>query len=443
MTGSAPVSSGRRALLIIGGCVLALALGIPSSAAAHAVLLTSTPRWTAVLAATPRAITLVYDEDVVGPYARVAVTTPSGDNLAGPLRVTGNTVVVQLRPGPPGSYTVRWKMVASADGHVTEGAYSFGVRAKPLPPAPASGVSVPVAPELLAWLEFLGVVLAGGTLTFRALVLAPAARVLGEGEARDASVAIWVGVVGAALALHAGLFAFLVGAYPIVGGGLLNVIDTQIIPIRVATHLGQAWTLMTFAWLGVLALLVAAWVTPRRREPLLASAGLLSLGIAFGISWASHPASRGTLALTADYVHLLAGALWVGGVVALAILAGVVRPLSHSAREALVRACLVRFSRLAVPAVVVLALAGAYVALRELPAPSALIDSGYGITLLAKSSVFIAALALAGYHRRAVVPRIAAGAPVASIRRTLALEVGLLMAAVALAAVLSQVAPPR
>jgi len=291
--------------------------------------------------------------------------------------------------------------------------------------------------------QFVGVVLAGGTLTFRALVLVPAARVLGERGEREASVAIWVGVVGAALALHAGLFAFLVGAYPIVGGGLLNVINTQIIPIRVGTHLGEAWTLTTFAWLGVLALLVGAWVTPRKREPLLATAGLLSLGIAFGISWASHPASRGTLALVADYAHLLAGALWVGGVVALAILGGAVRPLSRPARDALFRACLLRFSRLAVPVVVVLALAGAYIALRELPRPSALLTSDYGITLLAKTSVFIVALALAGYHRRVVVPRIDAGAAVASIRRTLALEAGLLLVALALAAILSQTAPPR
>ena len=370
------------------------------------------------------------------------MVTPRGQDLASPPHVAGSVVVVALRPGPAGSYTVRWQMLASDDGHVTEGAFSFGVRAKPLPPAPASGVGVPVAPELLAWLQFLGVVLAGGTLTFRALVWAPAARVLGEGGARDASVAIWVGVAGAALSLHVGVLAFLFGAYPIVGGGLLNFLNTEIVPIRVATHLGQAWTVMSFAWLGVLALLIGAWVTPRKREPLLASAGLLSLCIAFGISWASHPAARGALALAADYVHLVAGALWVGGVVGLAILAGVVRSLPRSARDALARACFLRFSRLAAPIVVVLALAGAYVALRELPAPSALLTSGYGITLLAKSIVFMGALALGGYHRRSVLPRIAAGAPIANMRRTLTLEAGFLLIALALAATLSQTAPP-
>jgi copper transport protein len=422
--------------------VLIVLMAVPASAAAHAVLVTSTPAWGAVLRTSPDEITLRYDEDVVPRYARVVVVTGGGGDLAGPPRVAGSVVVVRLRPGRAGSYTVRWRMVASDDGHVTEGAFSFGVRVKPLPPAPASGTSVAVAPEALAWLQFLGVVLAGGALIFRALVSAPAARTLGEGADREASAAIWMAVIGAALALHAGLFGFLVGAYPIVGGGLLNVINTQIIPIRVGTHLGQAWTLTTFAWLSVLTLLVGAWVTPRRREPLLAGAGVLSLCIAFGISWASHPAARGTLALAADYVHLLAGALWAGGIVALAILAGAVRPLSRSSRETLFRACLLRFSRLAVPLVVVLALAGAYTALRELPRPAAVFDSRYGITLFVKSMVFIGALGLGAYHRRFVVPRIAAGAPVASVRRTLSLEVGLLLVALGLAATLSQTAPP-
>jgi copper transport protein len=429
--------------LLTAGLALVVLVSVPSLASAHAVLVTSSPRWGAVLGASPRTITLSYSEDVVPRFARVAIVTPRGENLAGTPEVSGSQVVVPVRAGPTGSYTVRWQMVASDDGHVTQGAYSFGVRAKPLPPAPASGLVVPVAPELLAWLQFLGVVLTGGALTFRALVSAPAARRLRDHGEREAHVAIGVAVVGAALALHTGLLGFLVGAYPIVGGGLPNLINTQIIPIRVATHIGQAWTLTTFAWLGVLALLVAAWVTPRKREPLLASAGLLSLGIAFGISWASHPAARGTLALAADYAHLVGGALWVGGVVALVILARAGRSESAPGRDALVRECLLRFSRLAVPIVIVLASAGAYVAVRELPSPAAVLGTVFGVMLLVKTAVFMGALGVGGYHRRSVVPRIAAGVPVASLRRTLAVEASLLLVALALAATLSQIAPPR
>jgi copper transport protein len=432
-------SRAARRVLLMAGCALVL-LGVPSTAAAHAALETATPASGVALKAAPQAIKLVFDEEVVPRLARVTVVGGHGPDLAGSPVVAGSVVTVPLRPGRADSYTVRWRMVATDDGHATEGAYTYGVGVKPLPPGPASGLGVPVAPELLAWLEFVGVVLTGGLLTFRAIVRP---RLLErEGGARDGTVAVWAGVVGAVLGLHAGLLAFLTGAYPIVGGGLAGFVNTEIEPIRVGTHLGQAWTVTTFAWLGVLMLLVAAWVTPAKRERLLGWGGVLALGTAFGISWASHPAARGALALIADYLHLVAGALWVGGLLALAILAFGARSLSRPAREALVRASLLRLSAIAVPIVVVVGLAGAYLVLREFPGPSAIVTTRYGVTLLLKTAVAIGAVAVGGYHRLFVVPRIASGAPVTTIRRTLVLEVGLLVAALALAATLSQTAPP-
>ncbi len=433
----------RRLRLLVAACAVAAPLAVPAHAGAHAALIGSTPRWGTSLSSAPRTLKLVYDEDVVSRYAQVTVLDARGQNLAGAPRAAGSVVVVALRSGRKGSYTVRWHMVASDDGHVTEGAFSFGVRASALAPAALSGTGVPVAPEVLAWLQFVGVVLAGGMLIFRALVWLPAARVLGERPGRDSSIALGVGTVGAALALHAALFGFLIGSYPIMGGSVVNFANALIIPIRVSTHLGQAWTLTTFAWLGVLALLVAAWVTPRRREQLMASAGVLSLCTAFGISWASHPDSHGAVALGADYVHLLASALWVGGLVWLAVAVGLVRPASRFSRDAIVRAFLIRFSRLVTGVVAVLALAGLYLALRELPAVSALVDTRYGITLLIKSVVALAALSLGAFHHQSVVPRIEAGASIGEMRRTLGLEVTLVLVALALAATLSQTAPPK
>ncbi len=430
-----------RTSAIVAGVVALLALA--PSAAAHAYLETATPGPDGVQSKPPRSLRLVFDVGVVPRYARVEVVTPRGRNLAGAPRVSGNVVLVPLRRGQKGSYTVRWRMVATADGHATLGAFSFGVQAKPLQPSPARGVGIPVAPELLAWLQFLGVVLAGGMLTVRALVGAPARRILGESGVSDGPAAIGAGVIGAVLGLHAGVLGFLAGAYPIIGGGLLDFANTAIEPIRTGTHLGQAWTITTFAWFGVLMLLIGAWVTPDKRERLLACAGVLSFAIAFGISWGSHPAARGTVALLTDYLHLLAGAVWVGGLVALAILLRAARPLSRQARDAIVGASALRFSALAVPTVIAVALAGAYLALRQLPTPAALLSSGYGITLLVKSFVVLGALGLGAYHRRLVVPRVSRGASIASLRRPLTLELGFLLVALALAATLGQTAPPR
>jgi copper transport protein len=410
----------------------------PSAAEAHAALVKAAPGSGAVIRESPKSLTLSFDEDVVPQYARVTVTGAGGQDLAGPPHVTGSTVSIPLRSAPAGSYTVRWRMVAKDDGHTTEGAFSYGVRVKPQPPAPLASLAIPVAPEVLVLLQFVGIALGGGMLTFRALVLPRAARAQTEG--RNATLTIGLAAIGAVVALHAGFFAFLTSAYPIVGGGgLSSFVNTAIEPIRVGTHLGQAWMAMTFAWLAVLGLLVAAWVYPGKREPLLACSGALALAIGFGLSWASHPASRGTLALVADFVHLLAGALWVGGLLAVVVAA---RSVSRSAREDVLRGSILGFSRLAAPTVAVVALAGVFLALRELPTASALVSTEYGIVLLIKAGVAAGALALGGYHRRFVVPRLAAGAPIAAIRRTLVLELGVLATVLALAAVLTQQAPP-
>jgi copper transport protein len=423
-------------------CGLAALLLLPAAASAHAVLETSVPEYGAVVATEPNHLTLSYNEDVVPSLAQVSVLTPQGHELARPPRVSGSTVTVPLRSGPKGSYTVRWRMVAADDGHVTEGAFSFGVDARPVAPAPANGVGIPVAPELLVWLQFIGVALAGGALVVRALITGPALRALGRSGGSDGGAAIGLAAVGAVLALHAAFFAFLVGAYPVVGGGVGDFVDAEIIPIRLSTHAGQAFTFSSFAWIAVIALIVGAWAYPRRREALLGAAGGLSLAIAFGLSWAGHPDAGGTLLLLADYAHLLAAALWLGGLVALVTLTASARSRSGPEREALFRAGLLRFSAIAPALVALLAGAGVYVAIGELPSVSAILTSRYGIVLVAKVAAFAVAIGLAAYHRFSVVPRVAAGASAVGVRRTLAAEVFLLAAALALAAVLSQTPPP-
>ncbi|MBS1895001.1 MAG: copper resistance protein CopC/CopD [Actinobacteria bacterium] len=429
----------RRASASVGLAALLL-LVLPAVSSAHAVLETSTPSFGAVVREEPADLTLDFDEDVVPGLAEVSVLTPQGRDLAQAPQVSGSTVTVPLDRGPKGSYTIRWRMVAADDGHVTEGAFSFGVDAQPVAPVPAGDVGIPLAPEILVWLEFIGIALSGGTLVFRSLITAPAMRRIGRRGEDEGRIAIGIAAIGAVVALHAAFFAFLVGAYPVAGGGVADFVDAEIIPIRLSTHFGQAFTYSCFAWIGVIALIVGAWVYPRRREALSAVAGVASLAIAFGLSWAGHPAAGGTLLLLADYAHLLAAALWVGGLVALVALATGVR--SRPERAELFRACLLRFSAMAPALVVVLAGAGVGVAIGELPSLSAIVTSSYGLVLVGKAAVFVVAIALAAYHRYSVVPRVALGAAGGGLRETLTGEVVILGVALALAAVLSQTAPP-
>jgi methionine-rich copper-binding protein CopC len=117
----------RRPVLIALATVAALA---PLAVRAHAFLDRAEPRVGSVVANAPPTLRLRFTQGVVVPFCRVTVTGPAGFGGAGPPHaVAGDplSLAVDLkRPAPPGSYTVRWR-VLSVDTHVTEGDFSFRV----------------------------------------------------------------------------------------------------------------------------------------------------------------------------------------------------------------------------------------------------------------------------------------------------------------------------
>src|SRR5437660_12052909 len=159
----------RRRVTIVGAAVAALigAWGVPR-ASAHATLVRAVPGEHARLERAPTVLLLFFDQPVDVPFSRVTVTTGGGDGdtdlVSAPLREVGTEVLVPLRTGPKGTYTVRWRMLSAGDGHVVRGAFSYGVGVTPSAPTalPASGPTV--GPDLLRWLVFLGIALAGGGL---------------------------------------------------------------------------------------------------------------------------------------------------------------------------------------------------------------------------------------------------------------------------------------
>lgn len=128
----------RRASLTLLLCALAL---WPSSASAHAELVSSDPSADSVLEGSPERVTLTFTEEPLPDPSSIEVTDSKGNDVTDGRRATaaGDALSVGLRSGlPSGLYTVRWN-VATADGHVVSGSYSFAVkeaRSTPSPPAP-------------------------------------------------------------------------------------------------------------------------------------------------------------------------------------------------------------------------------------------------------------------------------------------------------------------
>jgi len=439
--------STRVALIVAGAAILVMGTGaLPASA--HATLERAIPSAHARLDRSPSSLLLFFDQPVALPFSRVTVTANGGgpDLVAGSMSEIRTEVLVPLRPGSKGTYTVRWRMLSAGDGHVVQGAFSYGVGVSPAAPAALAGGGPPVGADVLRWLIFLGLAVAGGTLLIRAAVLRPAlAATIGRGETattewkRAAAVAL----VGAAVALHADLYGFLTSAHSVTGGKVAQFADAQIQPLRAETRFGVAWTWTTFLWLAVIGLIVAAWIgDEHRREVLLASAGALALAGGLGLSTSGHAAAASPARIVVDFVHLAAAALWMGGLVELATMGLLVRGLSPDVRPRVVAACLERFSALALWLVVAMAGAGLYLALVQARWPAGF-ETAWGAALITKSALAAGAIALGAFHRWRVIPRIrAATGSVRAVGRTISLEAALVGAALLAAAVLTNL-PPR
>lgn len=119
---------------------LALAVALPTGfvapprALAHAIVLESSPAHDAALAESPGRIVLRFNSRIEAALSRVTIEAVNGKAVALPAaRDAGqeaNRLVVPVGPLAPGTYIVRYRVLA-ADGHITEGALRFSVKAAP------------------------------------------------------------------------------------------------------------------------------------------------------------------------------------------------------------------------------------------------------------------------------------------------------------------------
>src|SRR5262249_15986985 len=101
------------------------------------------------------------------------------------------------------------------------------------------------------------------------------------------------------------------------------------------------------------------------------------------------------LGVAVDWLHVLAAAVWVGGLLALAAIAPLV--LGHGdVLTSITR----RFTRMAVLAVVVIIASGTVQTVLEVGSWEGLISTGYGLGVLAKIALLAGMLALAWLNRR-------------------------------------------
>nr|WP_166025035.1 copper resistance protein CopC [Streptomyces chilikensis] len=394
-----------RVLALLLLAVTALLLAGAGPASAHAALTGSDPRQGAVVEQAPEQVTLTFSEKVAVSADSVRVLDPKGNRVdtGEAPSVGGTTLKAELTPGlPEGTFTVAYQVV-SEDSHPVSGAYTFSVGAPSktsvaLPEESAGGGAVGTLYGIARYVSYAGfTVLVGGA----AFVLVCWRRGAGVRALQRL-------VVGGWLALTTGTLALLLlrGAY--IGSGKMgDVLDMGLLAQVLQSRTGAA-LVCRLLLLAVAALFVAVlFGTYQRREDgeekrdlsfgLAVGGVVVSAGLA--ATWAlSEHASAGLqpgIAMPVDVVHLLAVALWLGGLAALLV------ALYRGAAEHTVdRAAVGRFSRVAFVSVAALAATGLYQSWRQVGSWDALTGTTYGRLLILKGGLIAVLVGVAWISRR-------------------------------------------
>ncbi len=321
---------GRGAL---GAALAALALAMPGVASAHAYLVRTVPSPSTTLNVSPPVVALTFDEAVEPRFAIVSVTNAAGRQEAtGPPRrspANPDTLVVPLRPHlPEGWYLVYWRAI-SVDGHPVQGAFTFaiGPNEGPQPQFRVPSIAGTATTHRLLvarWAMFLTVMIAIGLFVMRFAIARPLVRRVEGTSLRSVSIATVIFSVLGLIAIPVYLdiatsidslrSAFAVGA---------------LVPLFRVTAFGRGYTDMELCFaLFCVASWIALWVDRPRREhrsiaELMATGGALAAAAAVLVlpgtsGHAGQTAPRG-VSLLLDWLHLVSGSLWLGGLVGLLV----------------------------------------------------------------------------------------------------------------------------
>ncbi|MCW7986121.1 membrane protein [Streptomyces platensis subsp. clarensis] len=453
-TGLRPRRSAVLRLLVVALALagtLTGALGGAAPASAHAALTGSTPAQGSVVDRAPEQVTLTFSEGVAMGDDSIRVLDPQGKRVDDKkLRNLSSDRVVKYGAGLPpglrdGTYTVAWQAV-SADSHPVAGAFTFSVGAPSKTTAPvaqqeAGGGLVGALYGIARYLAYAGFVLLVGGAAF-VVACRPAAALVRS--VQRLVVYGWALLAGTTVAM-------LLLRSPYTGSGdLADVFDLgglqQVLITKPGAALISRLLLLAAAALFVAVLFgayarahepagadgpgaagesgergaadgagrgagdaeesaadgeepaVDAAEQARRRKDLTFGLGFGGVIVATGLAatWAmAEHASTGlqpTVAMPVDVLHLLAVAVWLGGLAALVVSLYWGPPVERTAVR--------RFSRLAFGSVVVLVATGLYQSWRQVGTWQALTDTTYGRLLLVKVALVVVLVGIAWMSRQ-------------------------------------------
>jgi copper transport protein len=465
--------------------VALLALGVsPPGAGAHAVLSGSTPAEGESLGQGPTEVIFYFTEGIEVNFSDAYVVDTQSKRWEVPNEGAFHIHTDPTNPGlimqpnmPNGTYTVVWDVLSAVDGHRTKGFFTFFVGPPPLDPVdtstppPGADLTTSVPPEWLEvftrWFNFAAMAALIGAVSFPFLVLPAAVERLNPSPANEGAVrrALHISRISVLVSVVALLVASLMAVW--VQAWLASGESTSLDAVREfisASRYGDIW-LVRMALTGG-ALVCAVLIMSRSRgewhESILHPkntpwAVLAALAIALPITTSlnSHAAAGGdfNFQTAIDYIHLVAGGLWLGLLLQLLLAILLVVPRVEE-RAGFLAGSVRRFSWIAVPAVVVIIITGVIQSIDRLGGIDELFDSDYGLTLAAKILLLAPVLVIAAFNLLVFGPRFISFARQraqallglrpweGAFRTALVLEVGLAIGILGITALLTNTSPP-
>ena len=477
-----------RALALV--LLLTLFLVLPASA--HALLVRSSPEADAEMLVAPSTIEMWFSEPLEAAFTGARLIGPDGNEVptgaavVDPSDSTHMTLLVENLE--PGIYTIAWRTLSQVDGHEWYGSFPITVL-NPDGSAPAPGAVVvsdggrgdlPTAGEIATrWLALSGSMLLFGGLAFLWLIVPNRATpALRSHTMRTiavvlmvSSVAVILGSLGQSLLQSLRLGGLLELPRLVVGTRtgilVLGRVLLALAALALASQLGPPGRRQRLIWLvvGSLSMIVSALLAVAAVEGEAALAGfaiLLGLGslaiaasdlgrryrgpaiwlvasvllVSFSISSHAGAVQGSMFAVLGDFIHLVAAATWVGGLVLLPVLW--VRAHGEGLSAELVIAVR-RFSLLAGASVFIILLTGLFNSLVEIPDLQSLWSTPYGLVLLTKIALVLMTLFVAFLNNR----RVRASADSESLPSQIAFETGLAAIILVAVAILVQTPTPR
>ncbi|PSM39196.1 hypothetical protein C6Y14_32505 [Streptomyces dioscori] len=385
-------------LLAVTGALLAGAVPV----SAHAALTGSDPQQGAVVAEAPAQVSLTFSEQVAMSDSSVRVLDPKGKRVdtGKTSGQGGNTYAVKLHSGlPDGTFTVTYQVV-SADSHPVSGAFTFSIGAPStttvaVSDQEAGGGLVGGLYGFARYVSYAGfILLVGGS----AFVLACWQRGTGVRAVQRLVVSGWLALTGATLAM-----LMLRGSYT--GSGKFgDIFDLNLLSDVLQTKTGAA-LVSRLLLLAAAALFIAVLFGAYEKREDEEEKSDLTFGLAIGgfvvaaglaATWAmAEHASTGLqagIAMPADVLHLLAVAVWLGGLSTLLVVLYRAPSIERSAVQ--------RFSQVAFGSVAVLVVTGIYQSWRQVGSWSALTGTWYGQLLMIKVGLVVVLVGIAFVSRR-------------------------------------------